>query len=42
MVGGFLLQGGASAGSIVAAMAPFAVVAGLGVIALSIFAKPID
>lgn len=42
MVGGFLLQGGAGAGSVVAAMAPFAVVAGLGVVALSIFAKPVN
>jgi AAHS family 3-hydroxyphenylpropionic acid transporter len=42
MVGGFLLQGGAGGGSVVAAMAPFAVVAGLGVMALSLLAKPVD
>ena len=35
LVGGFLLAGGASAGTVVQAMIPFAVIAGFGVLALS-------
>ena len=39
LIGGFLLQGGSSAGSVVGAMAPFAVVAGVAVVALGTLAK---
>jgi len=42
LVGGFLLQGGASPDQVVYAMIPFAVVSGLGILALTLFAKPED
>ena len=40
LLGGFLLQGGSSAGSVVSAMTPFAVIALIGVFLLTITAQP--
>jgi hypothetical protein len=40
LVGGSLLASGASADSVVYAMAPFAITAGVAVIILSVAAKP--
>ena len=42
LVGGYLLAGGANAGSVVYAMVPFAIVAGVSVLVLSFAAKPTE
>ena len=42
LVGGYLLAGGANAGSVVSAMVPFAIVAGVSVLVLSFAAKPVE
>lgn len=42
LVGGYLLAGGASAGSVVHSMVPFAVVAGVSVLLLSLIASPAE
>jgi AAHS family 3-hydroxyphenylpropionic acid transporter len=40
LLGGYLLQGGSSANNVVLSMAPAAVVAGLAIVLLTVFAKP--
>jgi len=42
LAGGYLLAGGAAAGDVVRSMIPFAVVAGLGVLALTFTAQPAE
>ena len=42
LVGGYLLAGGANAGSVVYAMVPFAIVAGVSVLVLSFASKPAE
>ena len=42
LVGGYLLAGGASAGSVVYSMVPFAALAGISVLLLSLAAKPAE
>ncbi|MDB5440765.1 MAG: transporter [Caulobacteraceae bacterium] len=42
LIGGFLLQGGSSAGGVVMAMMPYAVIALVGVVLLSMVAKPAE